>query len=117
MRGGGAQTAGVELVVAPVAIPDSDTTVELYLYDSGGQDIFREQLNTFVRWSTRPGNPSPLALREICKQSATVQWSGASLVAFQNTREGWILSGFRGRRPWSRHVRRNARSTPAPEER
>ena len=37
------------MVVAPVAIPDSDTTVELYLFDSGGQDIFREQLNTFVR--------------------------------------------------------------------
>jgi hypothetical protein len=39
----------VELVVAPVAIPNSDTTVELYLFDSGGQDIFREQLNSSVR--------------------------------------------------------------------
>jgi hypothetical protein len=44
-------------VVAPVAIPDSDATVELYLFDSGGQDIFREQLNTFVRTRVEEGRP------------------------------------------------------------
>mmetsp|Transcript_34797 Transcript_34797/g.58442 ORF Transcript_34797/g.58442 Transcript_34797/m.58442 type:complete len:192 (-) Transcript_34797:633-1208(-) len=37
-------TAGVELIVAPVLIPNTSTTVELYLFDSGGQDIFRDSI-------------------------------------------------------------------------
>mmetsp|Transcript_9828 Transcript_9828/g.20483 ORF Transcript_9828/g.20483 Transcript_9828/m.20483 type:complete len:195 (-) Transcript_9828:358-942(-) len=37
-------TAGVDLIVAPVLIPKTTTTVELMLFDSGGQDIFRDSI-------------------------------------------------------------------------
>mmetsp|Transcript_61866 Transcript_61866/g.195485 ORF Transcript_61866/g.195485 Transcript_61866/m.195485 type:complete len:196 (+) Transcript_61866:252-839(+) len=40
-------TAGVELYTAPVLIPDSRTTCEMYLMDTGGQDIFRDQIGKY----------------------------------------------------------------------
>jgi len=40
-------TAGVDLVVAPVIIPNTETTVELYLHDTGGQDIFRDSISNY----------------------------------------------------------------------
>lgn len=42
-------TAGVELVTAAVAIPREaqPTSVELYLFDTGGQDIFRDALSSY----------------------------------------------------------------------
>eukprot|EP00899_Mesostigma_viride_P016656 jgi/Mesvir1/24992/Mv16950-RA.1 len=48
-------TAGVEVVVCPVPIPDTSAVVELFLFDTGGQDIFNdmtskywEGINTFI---------------------------------------------------------------------
>mmetsp|Transcript_21973 Transcript_21973/g.41919 ORF Transcript_21973/g.41919 Transcript_21973/m.41919 type:complete len:190 (-) Transcript_21973:628-1197(-) len=40
-------TAGVELMVAPVAIPDTETSVELFLLDTGGQEIFRDAISSY----------------------------------------------------------------------
>mmetsp|Transcript_2616 Transcript_2616/g.2904 ORF Transcript_2616/g.2904 Transcript_2616/m.2904 type:complete len:200 (-) Transcript_2616:533-1132(-) len=40
-------TAGVELVVSTVLIPDTNTTVELQIFDTGGQDIFREYADKY----------------------------------------------------------------------
>lgn len=36
------KTLGVELLVSHVKIPDSDTTVELYLFDVSGDDIYKK---------------------------------------------------------------------------
>ena len=35
--------SGVELAVCPVSVPHTEAIVELYIFDAGGQDIFREQ--------------------------------------------------------------------------
>lgn len=43
------QTAGVEVVPANVQIPDTKTTVELYLYDTGGNDLFQDTWGQKVR--------------------------------------------------------------------
>ena len=47
------QTAGVDVCVAKVDIPDTamKTLVELYLYDTGGNDIFVEDTKKHVRRS------------------------------------------------------------------
>uniref|UniRef100_T1JL36 Uncharacterized protein n=1 Tax=Strigamia maritima TaxID=126957 RepID=T1JL36_STRMM len=42
-------TCGVELCVKSVNIPETDDSVELYLYDSGGKDSFTESLKQY--WS------------------------------------------------------------------
>ncbi len=34
-------TVGAEFCVKAVRIPDTQTTVELYLFDTAGQDIYR----------------------------------------------------------------------------
>ena len=43
------QTAGVEVCVAKVAVPDTTTTVELYLSDTGGNEVFFEDAKKNVR--------------------------------------------------------------------
>lgn len=40
-------TSGVELLVKHVNIPDSKDSVELYMYDSAGKEIFAELVQTF----------------------------------------------------------------------
>lgn len=49
-------TAGVEIVVKAVNIPDSSDSVELYLFDSAGKDVFMDMLEK--QW----GEPSVLCL-------------------------------------------------------
>ncbi len=51
------QTSGVDLAVKVVNIPDTDTAVELYLYDTSGADLYSQMRPPLVRWSTviRPG--------------------------------------------------------------
>ena len=40
-------TCGAELAVKAVPIPNTDTSVELHLFDSAGQDIFAELMPSF----------------------------------------------------------------------
>ncbi|KAL5019284.1 hypothetical protein ScPMuIL_005006 [Solemya velum] len=40
-------TTSVELLVKPVTIPDTRDTVELYIYDSAGKEIFSEYIQSF----------------------------------------------------------------------
>jgi hypothetical protein len=46
------QTIGADLVLKSVAIPESDTQVEFYLFDCGGQSVFnqRDYGTKYVRW-------------------------------------------------------------------
>ncbi len=46
------QTSGVDLAVKVVNIPDTDTAVELYLYDTSGADLYSQMRSPLVRWSS-----------------------------------------------------------------
>ncbi len=41
------QTSGVEVVVAPVTIPDTTVSVELFLLDTAGSDLYKEQISQY----------------------------------------------------------------------
>jgi GTPase SAR1 family protein len=41
------QTSGVEIVIAPVHVPDTTAMVELFLFDTAGQDIYTEMAPTY----------------------------------------------------------------------
>ena len=45
-------TCGAEFCSKQVPIPDSDVSVELHLFDTGGQDLFTEMLPSL--WKVRP---------------------------------------------------------------
>jgi hypothetical protein len=48
------QTLGVEFVVKTVKIPDADdTSVELILFDTSGNPIYKDLRPTYVRWTAR----------------------------------------------------------------
>lgn len=51
------QTIGAELVVKPVSIPETDTLLEFYLFDCGGQTVFnqRDYGTKYVRTVVEPG--------------------------------------------------------------
>lgn len=40
-------TSGVEIVIAPVHVPDTTAMVELFLFDTAGQDIYTEMAPTY----------------------------------------------------------------------
>ncbi|PNW88859.1 hypothetical protein CHLRE_01g047950v5 [Chlamydomonas reinhardtii] len=42
-----AMTSGVEVVVAPVTIPDTTVSVELFLLDTAGSDLYKEQISQY----------------------------------------------------------------------
>jgi transport family protein 27 len=42
------QTFGVDLNVKTVSIPDTNDSVELFLYDSSGQEFYNEWLSKYV---------------------------------------------------------------------
>eukprot|EP01112_Ceratiomyxa_fruticulosa_P012474 TRINITY_DN3456_c0_g1_i1.p1 TRINITY_DN3456_c0_g1~~TRINITY_DN3456_c0_g1_i1.p1 ORF type:complete len:189 (-),score=27.25 TRINITY_DN3456_c0_g1_i1:90-656(-) len=66
-------TIGAEFCVKAVRIPDTQTTVELYLFDCAGQEIFRELL--------------PLYLKDACLVG--VVYDATSAETFESCKE-WI---------------------------
>lgn len=42
------QTFGVDLNVKTVSIPDTNDSVELFIYDSSGQEFYNEWLSKYV---------------------------------------------------------------------
>jgi len=42
------QTFGVDLNVKTVSIPDTSDTVELFIYDSSGRDLYNDLLSKYV---------------------------------------------------------------------
>ena len=58
-------TCGAEFCSKQVPIPDSDVSVELHLFDTGGQDLFTEMLPSL--WKVRP---APRGLRPLMCRAA-----------------------------------------------
>lgn len=40
-----AQTSGVEVIVAPVPVPDTTAMVELFLFDTAGNDLYKDSVS------------------------------------------------------------------------
>jgi hypothetical protein len=43
------QTLGVEVCVKPVKIPDTDVTVEMFLFDTSGSELYTQMYPDYVR--------------------------------------------------------------------
>ena len=85
-------TCGAEFCSKQVPIPDSDVSVELHLFDTGGQDLFTEMLPSL--WKVRP---APRGLRPLMCRAAgggRVRCAGLTRSANPNAN----TSGWRGDR-------------------
>jgi len=52
-------TCGVEFCSKQVAIPDTDVSVELHIFDTGGQDLFTEMLPSLWQVCLTPRAAAP----------------------------------------------------------
>ncbi|KAG2493975.1 hypothetical protein HYH03_007902 [Edaphochlamys debaryana] len=63
-------TSGVEVVVAPVIIPDTTVQVELFLLDTAGNDLYKEQISQYwngVYYAMMVFDVSSMESFEACK--------------------------------------------------
>ncbi|KXZ55047.1 FAP156 protein [Gonium pectorale] len=63
-------TSGVEVVVAPVQIPDTTVNVELYLLDTAGSELYKDQISQYwngVYYAILVFDVSAMETFEACK--------------------------------------------------
>ncbi|KAJ6658920.1 hypothetical protein lerEdw1_019556 [Lerista edwardsae] len=66
-------TAGVELLVKTVPVPETSDSVELFLFDSAGKELFSEMLEKLA--SVLVGNKTDLIGRRVVEQKQAQQWA------------------------------------------
>lgn len=79
------QTSGVEVVVAPIIIPETTVQVELYLLDTAGHELYKDQISQYwngVYYAILVFDVSSMENFEACKawyellKSARCAWGG-----------------------------------------